>query len=71
VVPPQSFEAPGFDAGLAHMLDSLRGIQTEDSIANAGVQRSARARHAVGGPLAPIESTLLQFQRYLARRLCD
>jgi len=70
LVPPASFDAPGFEDGLQRMLHGAYAVQAEDAGANAGVQAAVRSPHAVSGPLAPIESTLLQFQRYLARRLC-
>lgn len=71
IVPPATFDAPGFAQGLEMLMHGAWAVQAEDAAANAGVQASARSLHAVSGPLAPIESSLLQFQRYLARRLCD
>jgi phenylpropionate dioxygenase-like ring-hydroxylating dioxygenase large terminal subunit len=71
VVPPESLTAPGFETRLQGLLHGARVVQDEDGAANAGVQASAKSPHATRGPLAPIEGTLLQFQRYLARRLCD
>jgi phenylpropionate dioxygenase-like ring-hydroxylating dioxygenase large terminal subunit len=71
VVPPATFDAPGFAEGLEMLLLGARAVQAEDAAANAAVQAAVRSPHAVSGPLAPIESTLLQFQRYLARRLCE
>jgi len=70
VVPPESFTAPGFTEGLQILLHGAHGVQAEDAGSNAGVQAAVKSPHATSGPLAPIESTLLQFQRYLARRLC-
>lgn len=71
IVPPGTFETAGFEDGLQRTLQGVRAVQAEDAASNAGVQAAARSPHAVSGPLAPIESTLLQFQRYLARRLCQ
>lgn len=71
LVPPATFEAPGFAEGLEATLMAIHAVQSEDAGANAAVQAAVRSPHAVSGPLAPIEATLLQFQRYLARRLCD
>jgi phenylpropionate dioxygenase-like ring-hydroxylating dioxygenase large terminal subunit len=71
LVPPATFAAPGFEQGLEATLHAVRAVQSEDAGANAAVQAAVRSPHAVSGPLAPIEATLLQFQRYLARRLCD
>ena len=70
IVPPATFDTPGFAQGLEVLIAGARAVQAEDASANAGVQASMRSPHAVSGPLAPIESTLQQFQRYLARRLC-
>jgi len=71
VVPPASFDAPGFDACLRAMLDAVRAIQEEDARINAAVQGGLGARLAARGPLSPLERPLWQFQRYLARRLAD
>lgn len=59
IVPPATFDTPGFAQGLEVLIAGARAVQA-----------SMRSPHAVSGPLAPIESTLQQFQRYLARRLC-
>ncbi|MBX3707778.1 MAG: aromatic ring-hydroxylating dioxygenase subunit alpha [Pseudomonadales bacterium] len=69
LVPPASRAAPGFEQGLEVLMHGVRAVQAEDAAANAAVQVTARSPFASSGPLAPIESTLLQFQRYLARRL--
>lgn len=69
IVPPQSVPAPGFEAGLAMLIDGLRAIQNEDVLANSGVQRGLNARAAAPGRLSHLEQPLWQFQRYLAHRL--
>jgi phenylpropionate dioxygenase-like ring-hydroxylating dioxygenase large terminal subunit len=71
LVPPESLTTPGFDAALQALLHGVRAVQDEDAAANAGVQSSVKSPHATRGPLAPIEGTLLQFQRYLAGQLCS
>jgi phenylpropionate dioxygenase-like ring-hydroxylating dioxygenase large terminal subunit len=69
IVPPASFEAEGFADGLDAMQAGVHSVQAEDAAANVAVQRGLRARAAEPGPLAPLESILVQLQRYLARRL--
>lgn len=69
LVPPEAMAAPDLEAHVAQVAESLRAIQGEDAVANAGIQRASRARAASPGRLSALEQPLWQFQRYLASRL--
>lgn len=71
LVPPESFDTPGFKEIIAGYLQAIRGIQAEDAGANEAVQLGLKSRFAVSGPLAPLEWPLWQLQRYLEKHLCD
>lgn len=71
LVPPATRSHPGFEKIVPQLLEALRGIQTEDAQANAGVQRGSLATAAAPGRLSRLEQPLWQFERYLASRLLD
>ena len=56
---------------IAEMRAAFEAINAEDKGVIAGVRRNAASRFAAAGPLSPLESTIWEFQRYLAGRLCD
>ena len=53
----------------AERRELILAVNEEDSRATIELARVLRSRHAARGPLSPLEATLAQFYRYLARQL--
>ena len=56
-------------AALPRERATLEAILAEDRVSCTGVQRGLESRDARSGPLSPIEQTIAEFARYLARRI--
>ena len=56
---------------IADLHQAFDRINGEDKPVIAGVRSNSVSRFAEAGPLSPFERTIWDFQRYLARMLCD
>lgn len=71
LAPPRYFADANIGERIAHDRATLEAILAEDKASCSAVQRGLESRDAVAGPLSPIERTIAEFVRYLARRLAD
>lgn len=59
------------DPRVAPIIEHFHVFNSEDRRIVEGLQRAYHAPSARSGPLAPLEQTIWEFTRYLARRLCQ
>ncbi|HKU98343.1 MAG TPA: aromatic ring-hydroxylating dioxygenase subunit alpha [Vineibacter sp.] len=71
ISPAAYLQGPDIDARMKEDRARLEEIIREDRVSCTGVQRGLQTRDAVCGPLSPLELTVAEFGRYLARRLLD
>ena len=61
----------GFDTRIEELKSSFHKINGEDKPVTADIARNAGALSAVPGRLSPKEKTIWEFQKYIARMLCE
>lgn len=71
ISPAAYLQGPDIEARLKEDRARLEEIIREDRVSCTGVQHGLQTRDAVGGPLSPLELTVAEFGRYVARRLLD